>query len=256
MARTAYLEHSGPLAFAHRGFSRDGLENSMSAFAAAVDLGFGYVETDVHATLDGVLLAFHDDSLDRVTDATGRIAELSWSRVRSARIGGREPIPQLDEVLERWPGLRVNIDVKSEAAIEPLVRCIERHRAHERVCIASFSDDRRRRVIAALSRPVVTSAGRGVITRFTLTSLTRIPLLARRILRDVDALQVPLQHNGIPVVTPTFLRMAHRAGTQVHVWTVDEPAEMEKLLDMGVDGLITDRADLLRGVLRSRGEWH
>src|SRR5690606_18455297 len=113
VTRTAYLDHPGPVPLAHRGCSTDGLENSMAAFQAAVDLGFRYLETDVHATADGVLLAFHDASLDRVTDMNGEIARLPWSTVARARIGGVEPIPRLEDVLGTWPQVRVNIDVKS-----------------------------------------------------------------------------------------------------------------------------------------------
>ena len=126
--------HAFPEALAHRGFSGgDGhtLENSMSAFDAAVRLGYRWVETDVHATADGVLLAFHDETLDRTTDARGVIAQLPWSVVSEARINGVEPIPRLDDLFTRHPQLCVNIDVKAAGAIEPLIACIEQHGAHD-----------------------------------------------------------------------------------------------------------------------------
>ncbi|WP_309232756.1 glycerophosphodiester phosphodiesterase family protein, partial [Actinotalea sp. JY-7885] len=154
-----YLDHPGPLPLAHRGFSPAGLENSMAAFAAAVDLGFRYVETDVHATADGVLVAFHDETLDRVTDGSGRVDRLPSSTVLRARIGGVEPVPRFEDLLGTWPDLRVNVDVKSEGAVAPLAEAVERTRAHDRVCVASFSDARRRAVVRRLSRPVATSAG-------------------------------------------------------------------------------------------------
>lgn len=250
-----YLRHDGPVAMAHRGFSTEGLENSMVAFAAAVDLGYSYVETDVHATADGVLLAFHDTTLDRVTDGTGEVGRLRWSQVRRARIRGREPIPTLDELLGTWPDLRVNIDVKSAAAVGPLAACLERHRAHDRVCIASFSDRRRREALRRVGRPVATSAGRAVTGGVVLAAAGRVPAAASAALAGVDCLQVPLRHGRVPVVTPRTLAAAHRAGVQVHVWTVDDPATMTRLLDLGVDGIITDRADLLREVLLARGQW-
>lgn len=255
MARTAYLEHDGPIAMAHRGFSTDGLENTMAAFEAAVGLGFGYVETDVHATADRVLLAFHDETLDRVTDGAGSIWAQPWHRVREARIGGTEQIPTLDELFETWPRLRVNIDIKSEPAVLPLVECVERHRAWDRVCVTSFSDRRRRAALRRLSKPVATSGGQSVTTAFVLAANSRVPGAVRAALRGVDCLQVPVSHKGIPVVTPRTIAAAHAAGVQVHVWTVNEPDEMRRLLDLGVDGLITDRADLLRQVLTERGEW-
>lgn len=253
--RTAYLDHPGPVALAHRGFSAAAPENTMAAFAAAVDLGYRYVETDVHATRDGVLVAFHDDTLDRVTDGAGRIADLPWSVVSRARVAGTEPVPTLEDLLGTWPDLRVNIDVKSPGAIEPLVAVIERTRAHDRVCVASFSDARRRAVQRALSRPVATSAGTGTAARFRLAVAGRLRGAARSALSDVDGLQVPERQGRIPVVTRATVEAAHAAGRFVHVWTVNEPQDMARLLDLGVDGIVSDRADLLRDVLRARGAW-
>lgn len=250
-----YLDHPGPLAFAHRGFSRDGQENSMVAFAAAVDLGFRYVETDVHATADGVVIAFHDATLDRVTDGTGRVDRLPWAVVRRARIAGREPVPTLAELLGSWPDLRVNIDVKSAQAVGPTVEVIERASAHDRVCVTSFSDTRRRAVQRRLSRPVVTSAGTRTVAGFLAATAVRWRRGQARAVADVDCLQVPERQGRLPVVTAGTVAAAHAHGRQVHVWTVDEPADMHRLLDLGVDGLVTDRADLLRQVLLARGQW-
>ena len=250
-----YLDHPGPIALAHRGFSLDGLENSMVAFGAAVDLGYRYVETDVHATRDGVVVAFHDASLDRVTDAVGLVAELPWSAVGAARIGGVEPVPRLADVLGSWPDLRVNIDVKSAAAVGPTVEVIERTAAHERVCVTAFSDARRRAVVRALSRPVATSAGTRTVAAFLGATAVHSGRAQARVLREVDCLQVPERQGRVPVVTAATVAAAHTYGVQVHVWTVNDPAEMVRLLDLGVDGLVTDRADLLRDVLRSRGTW-
>lgn len=256
VTRTAYLDHPGPIPLAHRGFDLHGLENSMPAFQAAVALGFRYLETDVHATSDGVLLAFHDESLDRVTDRTGMIPHLSWAEVSRARIGGTEPIPQLADMLDAWPHARFNIDIKTSGAIGPLVRVIERARAHERVCITSFSDARRRRALRRLTRPVATSAGQSVTARFRVAAQAGRPdTLVGRAMRDADGLQVPVSFRGIPIVTERTVAAAHAAGRFVHVWTINEPAEMHRLLDLGVDGLVSDRADLLKQVLTERGQW-
>ncbi|MEU2201414.1 glycerophosphodiester phosphodiesterase [Isoptericola sp. NPDC019482] len=245
------------LALAHRGFShgRENLENSLAAFAAAVELGFRYVETDAHGTADGVAVALHDASLDRTTDATGRVADLPWSVVRHARIGGSEPVPRLDDVLGTWPDLRVNVDVKEDSGIEPTAAAIERTGAHDRVCVTSFDARRRRATLARLSRPVATSAGRREVVRFLAGARLRVDALVRRALRDVDALQVPVSEGRVPVVDARTVAAAHRAGRQVHVWTINEPGEMGRLLDLGVDGIVTDRADLLRDVLVARGLW-
>ncbi|MFC8193227.1 glycerophosphodiester phosphodiesterase family protein [Cellulomonas sp. NPDC057328] len=251
-----YLDDpSGVVALAHRGFSLDGRENSLAAFAAAVDLGFRYVETDAHATADGVAVALHDATLDRTTDGRGRVADLPWSVVARARIGGSEPVPRLEELLATWPDLRVNVDVKDARAVAPVAEAVERTRAHERVCVTSFSDARRRATLALLSRPVATSAGTREVARFLTAHRLRRPRAAARALRDVDCLQVPATQGRLRVVDAGTVAAAHAAGRAVHVWTVNEPGVMHRLLDLGVDGLVTDRADLLRDVLRARGTW-
>ncbi|CAN5533363.1 glycerophosphodiester phosphodiesterase [soil metagenome] len=258
MNQKPYFDHPGPIAMAHRGFSLDGLENSMVAFEGAVDLGYRYVETDTHATSDGVALAVHDPTLDRVTDSVGVIADLSWRQVSQARIKARESIPRLDELLGTWPDLRINIDVKADSAVWPTVAAIERAMAHDRVCISSFSDRRRRAVSRHLSAPVATSAGQvlgaGFVTGSALPRRLGNPGL-RRLLHGVDALQVPTVQYGIPIVTASSLAAAHRAGRVVQVWTINDAPTMRRLLELGVDGLITDRADILKQVLIDRGQW-
>jgi glycerophosphoryl diester phosphodiesterase len=244
---------------AHRGFSRDGLENSMAAFRAAVELGYRYVETDVHTTADGVVLVFHDETLDRVTDGRGRVAGLTAAEVAGARIGGREPVPTFDDLVSGLPGVRLNVDVKDWNSVRSLAAAIERHGAHDRVLVTSFSDRRRRAVLRLLSRPVASSAGVVSVALFTvLGRLLPGPVFTRvlgRVLQDVHALQVPVRYGALEVVTPGFVRRAHALGLVVHVWTVNDPAEMRRLLQLGVDGIVTDRADLLRDVLIERGEW-
>ncbi|MDP9981051.1 glycerophosphoryl diester phosphodiesterase [Pseudarthrobacter oxydans] len=248
-----------PVAMAHRGFSRDGLENSMAAFRAAVELGFRHLETDVHTTADGVLLLFHDETLDRITDAHGRISELPAETVARARIGGAEPIPLFEELATAFPDVRFNLDVKDWNSVDTLAAAIERFGLHDRVLIASFSDRRRRAVLKQLSRPAASSAGILSSALFVLLGpVLPAPLLrltAGRALRGVDALQVPVRYGAVTVVTPGFVRRAHRHGLQVHVWTVNDATEMHRLLDLGVDGIVTDRADLLKEVLQERGGW-
>lgn len=231
----------------------------MAAFRAAVDLGYQHLETDVHTTSDGVLLLFHDDTLERVTDGRGRISELTAAEVAASRIAGSEPVPLFDDLLAAFPHARVNLDVKDWNSVRSLAAGIERHRAHDRVLVASFSDRRRRAVLTLLSRPVASSAG--VVTNGLLVLLGPVLPVAllrrvlRRRLRDVQALQVPVRYAAIPVATPRFIRRAHALGLAVHIWTINEPAEMRRLLDLGVDGIVTDRADLLKQVLQERGEW-
>lgn len=249
-ARLPFLDHPGPIPFAHRGGAGDWPENTMPAFAGAVALGYRYVETDVHVTADGVVLAFHDDRLDRVTDATGVIGELTWDHVRRARVGGREPIPRLEELLSTWPDLRVNIDPKHDAVVGPLADVLRRERAVERVCIGAFSDARIDRLRRLLGPGLCTGMGPRAVGRLRALSLG----LARRPPAGHCA-QVPARQSGVPLVDRRFVEAAHRHDIAVHVWTVDEPGEMARLLDLGVDGLMTDRPAVLRDVLEQRGEW-
>ena len=227
----------------------------MAAFRAAVELGSRYLEMDVHTTADGVLLVFHDPALDRVTDGQGRIASLPAATVAQARIGGLEPIPLFAELVRAFPDVRLNLDIKDWNSVPSLAAAIERHGVHDRVLIASFSDRRRRAVVKRLSRPVAASAGIVSNALFTVLGPVLPAPVIRRALRGIHALQVPVSYGAVPVVTPGFVRRAHRHGLQVHVWTINDPAEMHRLLDLGVDGIVTDRADLLKQVLQDRGQW-
>jgi glycerophosphoryl diester phosphodiesterase len=221
----------------------------MLAFESAVRLGYRYLETDVHATADGVLAAFHDDVLDRVTDRTGRVGALSWSEVSEARIG-TEPIPQLEDILAAWPDVRVNIDAKDDASVPLLAEVIARTGAHDRVCVGSFSEGRVRRFRRLTDGRVCTSMGRSAIARLRTASYgpPTWPFGA-------GCVQVPVRRGRIPIADSRFVAAAHRRDLQVHVWTIDDPDEMGRLLDLGVDGIMTDRPAILREVLEGRGQW-
>jgi glycerophosphoryl diester phosphodiesterase len=250
MSRFAFLDHSGVLAFAHRGGALEAPENTMAAFQYAVDLGYRYVETDVHATRDGVLVAFHDDRLDRVTDAKGLIAALDYAQVKTARIGGQHPIPLLADLLTTWPHLKINIDPKADTSVEPLIRVLKDLRAQDRVCIGAFSDARIARVRAAFEGNVCTSMGPRTVLRFRAASYG-VPV------GDFveGALQVPVRAYGMKLVDRRFVRAANERGLQVHCWTIDNAADMEWLIGMGVHGIMTDRPRLLKDFLVNRGFW-
>lgn len=251
-----YLEWSAPLAIAHRGGAKlagnVGLENTLAAFQHAVDLGYTYLETDVHASRDGVVFAFHDESLDRVTDSTGLVGERPAEQVRKARIDGREPIPELAELFEAFPDVRFNIDVKSDDVVDPTIELVREHAAFDRVCIASFSDARLKRVREREPR-VATALSPSEAAQLRLAPLRHNWSVGAR--RGAVCAQVPLTRFGVRVVTPRFVRRAHACGLQVHVWTIDDEPTMNALLDAGVDGIVTDRPDTLRDVLRRRGDW-
>lgn len=236
---------------AHRGGALHpdnvGYENSMHAFDHAVGLGYRYLETDLHATSDGVVIAFHDHRLDRVTDRTGIVAELPWSEVRKARINGHEPIPLLTDVLERFPTTRLNLDIKADNGVGPTAAVLRKANAIDRVCVSSFSQARVQRIRRELGERLATGFGQAEIARLRFSPF--------RLSSPGACLQIPEVYGRIKVLTPGLLRRAHALGKQVHVWTVDDPARMHRLLDAGVDGLITDRTDVLRDVLIQRGQW-
>jgi len=250
-----YLDSPQPLAIAHRGFSLAGLENSLVAFQAALDQGCQYVETDINTTADGVTLVFHDASLERTTDAAGLVAELPYAVVRKALIGGQEPIATLREFFAALPTARFNIDVKDAGSVEALAALIEELGLHERVCVASFSDRRRRQVLARLSKPVASSPGRNLMAAYALLGPWLPAPLMRALLQDVDVLQIPRSFGRLTLVSRRSVARAHRLGLKMHVWTINDPAQMNELFDLGVDGIMTDRADLLAGVMRARGYW-
>lgn len=245
-ANHPFLEWDGPIPFAHRGGASDAPENTMSAFEYAIGLGYRYIETDVQVTADGVLVAFHDDDLQRACDRQGRISKLPWSEVSQARVRGEAPIPLLEDLLGAWPSVRVNIDCKSDAAVSALVAVLKRHDALDRVCVGAFSDRRMTRLRAALGDGLCTALGPRGVASLRFARPRRLPAMTA---------QVPVTRGRLTVADQRFVERAHALGIHVHIWTIDEPAEMERLLDLGVDGIMTDRPAVLREVLERRGRW-
>jgi glycerophosphoryl diester phosphodiesterase len=242
---------------AHRGGAKSpantGYENTRRAFATAVALGYRYLETDVHASRDGEVFAFHDPHLHRVTDVRGDIGDLDASQVLAARVGRTETIPTMRELFEAFPDARFNIDVKAAAAIEPTARLIEECGAHERVCLASFSSARLRRLRRRLGERVATSMGTAEIALLRGLPVRRGRALVAR--AGATCVQVPPSHGRFVVITDAFLEHCDELGLPVHAWTVDEAVQIHDLLDRGVTGIITDRIDVLRDVLKARGQW-
>lgn len=248
-----------PVALAHRGGAlfepNVGLENTLTAFRNAADLGYTHIETDVHLTRDGRLVAFHDERLDRVTDRTGLIRDLTWEQVSRARFPGGETVPLLTEVLDALPGIRLNLDLKSTGTAAALWELIRLRGLHDRVCVGSFSQWSMIEFRRLSAGSVTTAAARigTAMLRFGprwLSQVVRTP---------ADVFQVPttttIRGRPVQVVTRKFVDVAHAVGKQVHVWTIDDREEMNRLLDLGVDGLISDRIDVLRDVLEQRGQW-
>ena len=249
----SFLGLQSPVAIAHRGGAAEHPENTMAAFEHAVKLGYRCVETDIRATRDGVAVVFHDENLDRLTDHTGPLVARDWARLDDVRIHGTEPIIRLDDLLGAWPDLRLIIDPKSDDVVAPLIEALRRTNARGHVCIGSFSAKRLRRI--RTQAPGCTSCSPAEVVRLRAASWG-VPTGKL----EADCAQVPTDHPlfgglSIPVVDAAFLRVAHARGMPVQVWTVNDDAEMERLLDLGADGIMSDRVTALRNVFEQRGVW-
>ena len=246
-----YFEPDRPRVFAHRGLAVDAPENTLLAFRAAVAVGVSYIETDVHGSRDGVAVISHDPDLTRLAGVRSAVRDFSMDELRAIDLGSGQGFSSLTEVLDAFPETRFNIDVKSTDAIQPTVDAIRSAHAMDRVLVTSFSEGRRIAAVRQLPG-VATSAG---AARFAAAlgagKLGMAPIL-RRVLRDVDCVQVPERYGALTITTPPMLRMLRDAGVEVHVWTINDESTMHALLDAGVDGIVTDRADLAMGVVATR----
>jgi glycerophosphoryl diester phosphodiesterase len=248
---STYFDPPPPRVLAHRGLATEAPENTLLAFANAAAVGTAYIETDVHVSSDGVAVVSHDPSLARVAARKVDVAQLTMDELRRIDLGYGQGFASLEEALDAFPDLRFNVDVKVAGAVTPTVAALERTRAASRVLLTSFSDGRRRR-LGALVPDAVTSAGRAGVIRSGLAALVGRRGAMERALRGAAALQVPERVGPVRLVTRRFVGAAHRAGAEVHVWTVNDPADMTRLLDLGVDGLVTDRADVAIPLIAAR----
>lgn len=249
-SRHPYLDHPRPLAVAHRGGSLEAEENTMAAFARAVALGYTHVETDVHATRDRVAVIHHDATLLRMTGDPRAIADLDWADLARVRTHGGAAIPRAEEVLAAYPSLRVTFELKCDRVAGPLAEVIRRADALDRVCVGSFSAARTAAMRQLLGPGLCWSPAQGGVLALWLAGWG-VPVPRP----GFGLVQVPPVHEGIPVVTPRLIRAAARRGIDVQVWTVNDETEMERLIDLGVGAIMTDRPTLLRDVLIRRGHW-
>lgn len=248
-SRWPYLESEVPLAFAHRGGALEAPENTMAAFQRAVDLGFEYLETDIRATADGKAIVFHDAGLDRVADSEGVVENMVWADVQKLRVSG-EPIPSLDELVSSFPDVRFNIDPKSDRAVKPLIAAVREHDAIDRICIGSFKENRIATCREELGPRLCTSMGPLEMVRLWLASFG-LPVGKFK----AACAQLPPKLSFVPIVTERLVSTAADAGLDVHVWTIDDADEMNRLFDLGVRGVMTDRPSVLRDVMVQRSYW-
>ena len=233
------------IGFAHRGGTRVAPENTLAAFTHARSLGFVHLETDVHLAKDGTIVAFHDTDLSRTCGTSTVIADATWDEISDARVGGTHMVPRLDDLIDSFPDCYFNIDTKSDAVVEPLIEVIRRRGLGDRVCIGSFSHRRLKKVRSELGDTVCTSASP---IEIALWVAGRTPV-------GPDCFQVPVSQGPLPIVTERNIRRARSAGKPVHVWTIDDPSIMQHLIDLGVDGIMTDDPETLRSIARANRRW-
>ncbi|MFF2051870.1 glycerophosphodiester phosphodiesterase [Leifsonia sp. NPDC058194] len=247
----SFLDGPRPRVIAHRGLAIDAPENTLLAFLKALNAGATHLETDVHASADGVAVISHDPGLDRVAGRPGRVDGMLMKELRRVELGHGQQFASLAEALDAFPEARFNIDVKDERAAASTVTAIREARATDRVLITSFSKARRRAVADELPG-VATSPSVPEFAPALAAAKAGLTPLVRRSLRGFAAVQVPERQGAVRVVSARTVRAIHAAGAEVHVWTVDDPADMARLLDLGVDGIVSDRCDLLADLVSSR----
>ena len=220
-------------------------ENTMPAFLAALSAGATHIETDVRATSDGIAVLFHDSDLSRIGESQAKVQQLTWAQLSRLKLPGDSRVLRLEEALAELPAARFNLDIKSSTAISPAASAINRLRAHDRVLVSSFSEQRRRAALALLDSPVATSASAMLAASGYLARSARMDLLGRVRLLGIDALQVPHGRAGLNFSSERFIAWLGELGIEAHFWTVNDPQEMTRLVARGAKGLVTDRADLV-----------
>ena len=241
-----------PRVLAHRGLALEAPENTLLAFAHAIAVGVTHLETDVHASVDGVAMVSHDRDLSRLVGRKVRVEQLTSHELRRIALGSGQGYCSLAEALDAFPGAKFNIDIKAGSAVAPTVAAIRDARATDRVLIGSFSPARRLAAVRELPGVATSISSRGAIAAVRAARSRGGRQIVKRVLRDVDAVQLPLSILRMSTMTPRTIAAFHAADVEVHAWTINDETEMERLLDLGVDGLVTDRADLAMAVLRRR----
>jgi glycerophosphoryl diester phosphodiesterase len=246
----SFFQDAPFVAMAHRGDARSHAENTLGAFEAAVGLGYRFLETDVRLTRDGVLVVFHDATLARLADDRRAVGQLTFGELAQLELSGGGTIPRLETVLSAWPELRWNLDPKEDEVVEPLADLLQKMGMVDRICVGSHYDHRTNRLRTLLGDRLCTALGRVGAARLRLASWG-LPLKENH----ASCAQIPVQHGPLPLVDRKLIECAHGQGIAVIVWTINDTDTMRQLIDLGVDGIMTDHASALRRVLIERALW-
>ena len=249
----AYLSPARPRIFAHRGLANAPgiVENTLAAFEAAVTAGANYIETDLQVTKDGVAVLFHDDDLVRIAGLRKKVSQLTLQQLQSIDLGFGARIPTLEEALVALPAVRFNLDFKVAGVIKPATEVLNRLAAADRILVASFSDRRRRAALRRLTSRVATSAGASVLLGLYLSAKFGFNWALNLLARSVQALQIPVNAGLLRFDSPWFIAAMKSARVEVHYWTINDFDEMRRLIALGADGIVTDRADFAVNTLRT-----
>ena len=242
-----FFEDYNFFGFVHRGGDEEKTENTLEAFQYSADLGFVFMETDVQSTLDGKVVIFHDETLERVAGINKKVSQLTFQEIKKIDLINGGKIPSLEETLSSFPNLRFNIDIKVDSAVEETITIVKNHHALNRVCLAAFSTNRLNRIRHLTGSDLCSSMGQAEVVRLLLSSYG----LNFKASPGFCA-QVPVSQFGIPIVTKKFIKKVHDLNKLIHVWTIDETEEMYRLIDLGVDGLMTDKPTVLKEALVAR----
>lgn len=252
-----YSQFEAPFAISHRGGALESPENTLSAFKHSIELGYKVLETDLRATRDGVLTIHHDETLYRSALKPDRIAATNWQELSTINVFGNHPILTLDQLVQALPDdVVLNIDPKDYEVVEPLKLFLDAHpELLPRLCIGSFSTDRLNQIRDYIPEVATSLGGREILQMVVQSRFRALKAAVQNRLPNQIAIQVPVKAYGIEIVRPQFVKFVHDLGMQVHVWVVDDPEEMHRLYDMGVDAIMTDRPRVLKKVLQDRGFW-
>ena len=245
-----FLKNKTPIAIAHRGGSNLGIENTMEAFENAINIGFKTLETDIQVTNDNKLVVFHDLTLNRLTNTKGMVKDKTWNELKKIKILGKCNIPLLSDIFDKWPKIKINIDPKNDECIDCLINFIKEYNCFEKICIGSFSGKRLEKLRQKFGPKLCTSAGPFEVLRLKASSLINLSTSI-----DANCVQVPLKYYGIKIIDENFIKFCHSQNLMVHVWTINDILEIERLLDLGVDGIISDNIQGLKKIFKKKNYW-
>ena len=238
------------MAFAHRGGTEFAPENTYEAFSSAVGIGYKYLETDVHPNADNKLMAFHDSSVDRVTNYKGKICNFTSSELKKIKIKEKFQIPFLEDLIESFSKSFFSIDMKSDQSVKPLIKLIKSMNAVDRVCFASFSQDRIDYVRDEFDNKCITSMGPREIIK---TKISSIINFKHKIIPKISSL--PISRYRIKLLNKRHINFLKSLNIKVIAWTINDVEAINKLIDLGVDGIMTDNISVLKKILIKKNIW-